>query len=112
MGDVDVDYDPLGGPAPAKKMRVRGAKGQLSCNICHFPFTLIGDLKLHKYTDHENQPKPNYLDLAEAALTRLSNKNGGVSSQKLLKVCISVNIHHINILHSCNLMLTFAGDIE
>ena len=86
MGDVDIDYDPLGGPAPAKKMRVRGAKGQLSCNICHFPFTLIGDLKLHKYTDHENQPKPNYLDLAEAALTRLSNKNGGVSSQKLLKV--------------------------
>ena len=111
MGDADVDYDPLGGPAPAKKMRVRGAKGQLSCNICHFPFTLIGDLKLHKYTDHENQPKPNYLDLAEAALTRLSNKNGGVSSQKLLKVLMT-NVHHINILHTLNLLLTIAGDIE
>ena len=81
---ADADFDPLSGPAP--RVRPRRAKGQLSCNICHFPFEVIGELKLHKYTDHENQPKPSYLDLTEVAIGKLSTKNGGASQIKILKV--------------------------
>lgn len=81
---ADADFDPLSGPAP--RVRPSRAKGQLSCNICHFPFEVIGELKLHKYTDHENQPKPSYLDLTEVAIGKLSTKNGGASQIKILKV--------------------------
>ena len=83
---IDADFDPLSGPAP--RVRSSRAKGQLSCNICHFPFEVIGELKLHKYTDHENQPKPSYLDLTEVAIGKLSTKNGGASQIKILKVSI------------------------
>ena len=82
---ADADFDPLSGPA-RPRVRPSRAKGQLSCNICHFPFEVIGELKLHKYTDHENQPKPSYLDLTEVAIGKLSTKNGGASQIKILKV--------------------------
>ena len=81
---ADADFDPLSGPGP--RVRPSRAKGQLSCHICHFPFDVIGELKLHKYTDHENQPKPSYLDLTEVAIGKLSTKNGGASQIKILKV--------------------------
>ena len=79
----DDDYDPLAPPTRPTRTK---AKGTLSCNICHFPFESIGDLKLHKYTDHENQPKPTYLDLAEVAIGKFHTTKGGVSNLKILKV--------------------------
>ena len=82
---TDADFDPLSGPS-RPRVRPSRAKGQLSCHICHFPFDVIGELKLHKYTDHENQPKPSYLDLTEVAIGKLSTKNGGASQIKILKV--------------------------
>ena len=86
---MDDDYDPLA-PASAPKSARKSARGTLQCSICHFPFqSCIGELKLHKYTDHDNQPKPSYLDLAEVAISKVSSgKAGGVSTQKILKVDI------------------------
>jgi len=78
----DEDYDPLATSAPVQKRSK--PSGTLTCSLCHFPFPCIGELKLHRYTDHENQAKPNFLDLAEVAIGKCKTK-GGVSNQRILK---------------------------
>ena len=86
----DDDFDPLDPTRSVKKKPVKkksSPRGTLQCNICHQQFTSsIGELKLHKFTDHNNQAKPSYLDLAEVAIDKNSKQNGGVSTQKILKV--------------------------
>jgi len=78
----DEDYDPLAPSAPVQKRSK--PSGTLTCSLCHFPFPCIGELKLHRFTDHENQAKPNFLDLAEVAIGKCKTK-GGVSNQRILK---------------------------
>ena len=43
-------------------------------------------MKIHKYADHENEEKPSYLDLAEAAIMCKKNRKNGVSKNIMLQV--------------------------
>ena len=79
--DADADYDPLS-PAPFKAKK---SSEVLQCSLCYFPFESIGQLKHHKYTDHENQPKPNYLDLVEVYISAAKK---GKSMGKILSVSV------------------------
>jgi len=56
------------------------------CVLCSFPFDTIGQMKIHKYADHENEDKPSYLDLIEAAIMAKKNRKTGVSKNLLLQV--------------------------
>jgi len=84
------DFDPLKENSKSqKKTRLpKGAEVYFKCNLCCFPFDTLGELKVHKYGDHEDQDKPSYLDLAEAAVAKL-NKKGGVSKGNMLTEIMS-----------------------
>ena len=56
------------------------------CDVCQFPFETIGQMKIHKYADHENEEKPSFLDLAEAAIMCKKNRKIGVSKNIMLQV--------------------------
>ena len=56
------------------------------CLVCSFPFDTLGQMKIHKYADHENEEKPSYLDLIEAAIMAKKNRKTGVSKNLLLQV--------------------------
>ena len=43
-------------------------------------------MKIHKYADHENEEKPSFLDLAEAAIMCKKNRKIGVSKNIMLQV--------------------------
>ena len=80
------DYDPLDVTQPAvKPKRKSRAKFQLKCNLCQAPFECIGDLKYHKFSNYDNQPKPSYLDLTEVLLSKYK-KRGGITHKKILTV--------------------------
>ena len=94
----DEDYDPLSveQSVPPKK-RSRG-KFQLKCNTCESPFETIGELKFHKFSNYDNQPRPNYLDYSEVLLAKYT-KRGGITLRKILTVGKNkfyvINIYHL-----------------
>jgi len=53
------------------------------CERCSFPFECLGELKIHMFSDHEDQEKPSYLDLAEVAIVKL-NKKWGTSRSSIV----------------------------
>ena len=81
----DDDYDPLDLNQPVKPKRKPRVKFQLKCNFCQTPFECIGELKHHKFTNYDNQPKPSYLDLTEVLLSKYK-KRGGITHKKVLTV--------------------------
>ena len=81
----DEDYDPLDVTQPVKPKRKSRVRFQLRCNICQTAFQCIGDLKHHKFSNYDNQPKPNYLDLTEVLLSKYK-KRGGITHKKILTV--------------------------
>ena len=83
----DDDYDPLDLNRPVKPKRKSRVKFQLKCNFCQTPFDCIGELKHHKFTNYDNQPKPSYLDLTEVLLSKYK-KRGGITHKKILTVAI------------------------
>lgn len=87
--DAD-DFDPLqeNKRTPKKPRLPKGAEVYFKCNFCCFPFDTLGELKIHKYGDHEDQDKPSYLDLAEAAVVKL-NRKSGVSKATILTEIMS-----------------------
>lgn len=91
VNDSDAeDFDPLKEKktTPKKSKLPRGAEVYFKCNLCCFPFDTLGELKVHKYSDHEDQDKPSYLDLAEAAVAKL-NRKSGVSKATILTEIMS-----------------------
>ena len=73
----DEDFNPLEETTSQKKSGTgKAAEVYFKCNLCLFPFDTLGEMKVHRYTDHEQQERPSYLDLAEAALVRLNRKKG------------------------------------
>lgn len=84
------DFDPNKVNKKVKKSSKlpKGAEVYFKCNICCFPFDTLGELKVHKYGDHENEEKPSYLDLAEAAVMKL-NRKIGVSRATILTEIMS-----------------------
>eukprot|EP00092_Neocalanus_flemingeri_P007197 GFUD01007775.1.p1 GENE.GFUD01007775.1~~GFUD01007775.1.p1 ORF type:complete len:617 (+),score=219.18 GFUD01007775.1:50-1900(+) len=91
FNDSDADdFDPLQEKSKSlKKSKLpRGAEVYFKCDLCCFPFDTLGELKVHKYGDHEDQDKPSYLDLAEAAVAKL-NKKSGVSKSTILTEIMS-----------------------
>ena len=81
----DAEFDPLDLQQPDKPKRRSRAKFQLKCNTCDSPFETIGELKFHKFSNYDNQPKPNYLDLTEVILAKYM-KRGGITHKKILAV--------------------------
>lgn len=73
----DEDFNPVEETTSQKKSGPgKAAEVYFKCNLCLFPFDTLGEMKVHRYTDHEQQERPSYLDLAEAALVRLNRKKG------------------------------------
>jgi len=46
------------------------------CGNCTFRSNTLGELKMHKHENHESCEAPSYLDMAEAALTRIDGGSG------------------------------------
>jgi len=91
LNDSDAeDFDPLQEKknTPKKSRLPKGAEVYFKCNLCCFPFDTLGELKVHKFGDHEDQDKPSYLDLAEAAVIKLNRKTG-VSKATILTEIMS-----------------------
>ena len=88
--DEDFDeYQPFDDePAIRKSGSKPSSKNEVffKCDVCSFPFETIGQMKIHKYADHENEEKPSFLDLAEAAIMCKKNRKIGVSKNIMLQV--------------------------
>ena len=61
------------------------------CIVCSFPFDTLGQMKVHKFSDHEDEERPSFLDLAEAAIMVKKNRKSGVSKNLILQVNPSQN---------------------
>ena len=99
--DEDFDeYQPFDDEPTARKANskpsVKSDKNEVffKCDVCSFPFETIGQMKIHKYADHENEEKPSYLDLAEAAIMCKKNRKNGVSKNLMLQVLWSKSPKH------------------
>jgi len=83
----DTDYKPgkkddsKVTPRRAKRANTKKAKNEyihFDCGHCTFQSEILGELKLHQHTDHEEEgcAPPSYLDMAEAAIAKLGDRSG------------------------------------
>ena len=80
-------------PGPKKTATTGKGTGNevyFNCNICAFPFDTLGQMKIHKFGDHENEDRPSFLDLAEAAIMSKKNRKTGVSRNIMLQVNVDI----------------------
>eukprot|EP00092_Neocalanus_flemingeri_P017238 GFUD01018641.1.p1 GENE.GFUD01018641.1~~GFUD01018641.1.p1 ORF type:complete len:471 (-),score=126.30 GFUD01018641.1:656-2068(-) len=77
----DTDYKPGKQNAVAfTRSRRSNSKKELEvnfeCSQCKFTSEILGELKIHQYSNHEDSKAPSYLDMAEAAVAKLGDTSG------------------------------------
>jgi len=97
--DGDSDFVPGSGSkksrsSPRKPKKVRPKRSPktehvlFNCTICNFNSEILGELNIHKYSNHKNQAKPGYLDMAEVVIAKLDDKSGS-NKTNILKQMLS-----------------------
>lgn len=81
--------------AKSRPKRSTATEVEFKCSICSFASETVGELVIHKYSSHKKQSKPSYLDLGEAAVVTLDNKQGS-SKSEILKYILSAHSNVIN----------------
>ena len=95
--DSDFDeYTPFDDELEAARPKVTKLANKdnnvfFKCIVCSFPFDTLGQMKVHKFADHEDEERPSFLDLAEAAIMVKKNRKSGVSKNLILQVNPSKN---------------------
>eukprot|EP00092_Neocalanus_flemingeri_P028700 GFUD01031161.1.p1 GENE.GFUD01031161.1~~GFUD01031161.1.p1 ORF type:complete len:625 (+),score=162.61 GFUD01031161.1:41-1915(+) len=77
----DTDYKPGKQNTVAfTRSRRSNSKKELEvnfeCSQCKFTSEILGELKIHQYSNHEDSKAPSYLDMAEAAVAKLGDTSG------------------------------------
>merc|ERR1719412_1092743 len=81
--------------SPSKKGRPKRTPTSdiyFRCNLCDFTTETLGELKIHKHGNHRNNPAPNYLDMGEAAVAKLDEKNGSSKTTILRTIMADYNV--------------------
>ena len=92
--ECDSDYNPLKcsskvTPTKRKSMLMKVSQDGVlfGCSHCTFHSDILGELKIHSHSNHEDCAAPTYLDMAEAAVAKLDD-SAGVEEMTVLKVTL------------------------
>jgi len=80
----DTDYKPGSMKSVSRKQKAKNSIGSKSvsvvamfdCGKCTFRSGTLGELKIHRFKNHESSEAPSYLDMAETALAQIDNGSG------------------------------------
>jgi len=84
--EEEDEYEPFEDDIGGKKSGSKSTPKEVAykCPHCTSTFETLGQMKIHKFAEHENEEKPSYLDLVEAAIMAKKNRKQGVNKTFIL----------------------------